>query len=103
MKMKYRLSKKDYITVGDRRLYRIVAVRDVNRDVKKGALGGYIEKEANLSHEGECWVHSDAMVYGNARLYDNVRVGDRETVFGNACLGGCTLLFGRTHAYGGKD
>ncbi|MDE5977041.1 MAG: hypothetical protein K2G70_01045 [Turicibacter sp.] len=34
-------------------LYRIRALRDFG-DVKQGDVGGYIEKEENLSHEGYC-------------------------------------------------
>ena len=34
--------------------------------VAKGELGGYIEKEKNLSQEGDAWVSGDARVYGNA-------------------------------------
>ncbi|MBB5074518.1 hypothetical protein HNQ69_001670, partial [Bartonella callosciuri] len=32
-------------------LYRIRALKDFN-DVKAGTLGGFIEKEVNLSHDG---------------------------------------------------
>lgn len=34
-------------------LYRIVALRNFGL-VDKGDLGGYIEKEDNLSHKGNC-------------------------------------------------
>ncbi len=47
-------------------------------NVKEGELGGYIEKEENLDHDGNAWVYSNAEVYGNARVY-----GDAE-VSGNA-------------------
>ena len=35
-------------------LRRIVATRDFG-DVKKGDVGGFIQAEGNLSHEGTCW------------------------------------------------
>ncbi len=38
-------------------------------NVKEGELGGYIEKEENLDHDGNAWVYSNAEVYGNARVY----------------------------------
>jgi hypothetical protein len=50
MKKKYELIKSDIPG-----LYRIKAVRDFS-DVKKGDIGGYVESEDNLSHEGDCWV-----------------------------------------------
>mgnify|MGYP005965548917 CR=1 FL=1 len=37
--------------------------------VKIGDLGGWIEKEENLSHEGKAWVCGDAKVWGNAEVF----------------------------------
>ena len=58
---KYELLKDDAITSFGRTLYRIKATTDFG-DVKKGELGGYIEKEENLSHLGNAWVSDDARV-----------------------------------------
>lgn len=44
-------------------LHRIRAVIDFG-DVKAGDLGGWIEKEENLSHEGNAWVCGNAEVWG---------------------------------------
>ena len=47
--------------------------------VKIGDLGGWIEKEENLSHEGKAWVCGDAKVWGNAEVWGNAKVcGDAE-------------------------
>ena len=35
-------------------------------NVSKDELGGWIEKEGNLSQDGNAWVSGDARVYGNA-------------------------------------
>ncbi|MEI3499936.1 MAG: hypothetical protein V8Q39_00195 [Anaerovoracaceae bacterium] len=52
--------------------------------VKAGDIGGWIEKEKNLSHDGSAWVYGNARVCGNAEVYGNARVyGDAE-VCGNA-------------------
>lgn len=43
-------------------LYRIQALKDFGTPfgtVRKGDLGGYIAKESNLSHEGQCWVYGE--------------------------------------------
>lgn len=48
---KYKLLPDDTLVVNETTLYRIKAMRDFG-DVKTGDLGGYIEKEANLSHYG---------------------------------------------------
>ena len=52
------------------KLFRIRALQDF-RDVKAGDLGGYIEKEENLSQYDYCWVYGNARVYGNAMVYGN--------------------------------
>lgn len=47
--------------------------------VEVGDLGGWIEKEENLSHEGKAWVCGDAKVYGDAKVWGNAEVcGDAE-------------------------
>lgn len=51
-------------------LRRIRYVRDVG-GIKKGKIGGWIESEHNLSHEGSCAVFDDAKVFGNGRVLDN--------------------------------
>ena len=43
-------------------------------NVKKGELGGFIEKEENLSHENNAWVYDDAWVSGNAEVSGDARV-----------------------------
>ena len=58
-------------------LHRIRAVVEFGL-VKIGDLGGWIEKEENLSHDGKAWVCGDAEVWGNAKV-----CGDAE-VWGNA-------------------
>lgn len=60
-----------------RKLYRIKALTSFS-DVKEGDLGGWIEKEENLSQEGNTWV------YGNATVYDNATVYGNAMVYGNA-------------------
>ena len=67
-------------------LHRIRAIADFGT-VKVGDLGGWIEKEENLSHEGNAWVRGDAKVYGNAVVY-----GDAE-VYGNAWVCGNAEIF----------
>ena len=50
---KYEFTNKT-IKIAGHTLHRIRAVRDFG-DVKAGDLGGFIEKEDNLSHEGNVW------------------------------------------------
>ena len=59
-------------------LHRIRAVAEFGL-VKIGDLGGWIEKEENLSHEGKAWVCGDAKVWGDAEVWGNAKVwGDAE-------------------------
>ena len=52
--------------------------------VEAGDIGGWIEKEENLSHDGSAWVHSSAWVYGDARVYGDAEVcGDAEVYSAN--------------------
>ena len=74
-------------------LLRIIALKDFS-DVKKGDRGGLIQKEPNLSQNGDCWVYNNARVYGNARVLnnavisDNARVYKNAQIFENACVSG---------------
>ena len=70
---KYELLKDDTVTYFGRTLYRIKATTDFG-DVRKGDLGGYIEKEENLSHLGDARVSDNATVSDNARVTDNALV-----------------------------
>ena len=48
-----------------KKLFRIKALISFG-NVRAGDVGGYIEKEENLSQWGNAWVCGDAKVYGNA-------------------------------------
>ena len=54
-------------------LHRIRAVAEFGL-VKVGDLGGWIEKEENLSHEGKAWVWGNAKVCGDAKVWGNAEV-----------------------------
>ena len=72
MAKKYVLTE-ETIAIGAVTLHRIKAAKDFH-NVKKGELGGYVENESNLSHDGSAWVYEDAGVYGNARVYGEAGV-----------------------------
>ena len=61
-------------------LHRIRAVEEFGL-VKVGDLGGWIEKEENLSHEGKAWVYGDAEVYGDAKVYGDAEVYGDANIF----------------------
>ena len=80
-------------------LYRIKAIKDFG-DVKAGDLGGFIEKEDNLSHEGNAWVYDSAQVYGNAQIYDNACIYSNAQVYGNAEVYGNAQVCGNAWVHG---
>ena len=55
------------------RLHRIRALCDFG-DVKSGDLGGWIEGEYNLNHDGDAWVRGNAWVSGDATVNGNAVV-----------------------------
>lgn len=75
-------------------LHRIQALKDFG-DVKKGDIGGYVEKEKNLSQEGNCWIYDDAKVYdkakvfGHAKIHDYAKLSFSAQVYGNAKVCSC--------------
>lgn len=80
---KYKLLDTDTKMFLGRTLFRIQALASFG-NVEEGDLGGYIEREENLAHEGNAWIYDDACAYGNARICDNAWVCDSAWVYGNA-------------------
>ena len=98
-------------------LHRIQALKKIG-DVKKGDLGGWIEKEENLSQEGKCWIFDNAKVYGNAFVWSNVCIYDdaivcddtqvfgdvgiykKAKIHGNALVCGDAEIYGHAEIYG---
>ena len=72
-------------------LFQIQALQDLPwHDVKKGDLGGWIEKEENLS--GNAWVSGNARVFGNARISGNALVYGSAQVSGNIHVYGSAII-----------
>src|SRR4030067_3045726 len=99
MEKKYELVKEDFLKVGRTTLYRIKALKNFSV-VKAGDLGGYIQSEANLSHEGNCWVFENAKVSGNARVSKNALVYENAWVFGNARVSKNALVYENAWVFG---
>ena len=69
-------------------------------DVEAGELGGYIEKEENLSQAGDAWVADNARVTGDARVTGNARVTDDAWVAGDARVAGDAWVAGNARVAG---
>ncbi|MEG9481649.1 hypothetical protein [Mannheimia indoligenes] len=96
--MKYRLTE-NTVEYKGKTLYQIEALKDfeVKREhwvlsVKKGDLGGYIEKESNLSQQGNCWITPNVYVFDNAKVENDAfincicKVRENSRVFGRVWL-----------------
>ena len=80
MSNKYELTSETVVHLG-RTLYRIRALLSFGA-VKAGDLGGFVEKEANLSRvSGNAQVSGNARVYGNAWVYGDARVSGNARVY----------------------
>jgi len=87
------------IEVDGHTLHRIRALKDFG-NVKMGDFGGFIEKEENLSHEGNCWVGNDAKVYGIAKVYDDAKVYENAQVYDGAWVSGSAMVCENAKVYG---
>ena len=94
----------DTRVIDGRTLYRIRAEKNFS-DVRKGTIGGFVEKEVNLSHTGDSWIYDDACVYNNAHVYNNACIYndaciyDNAYIYGNACICNEAHVYNNTHVY----
>ena len=113
MSKKFELTSNFKVFLG-RKLFQIRALISFG-DVREGDLGGYIEKEENLSHDGNAWiygnakvcgdaqVYGNAKVYGNAQVYGNAKVCGNAQVYGDAEVCGDAQVYGNAQVYGDAD
>ena len=94
---KYELTD-DSITFMGHKLFKIRAIRSFS-GVNVGDLGGYIEKEANLSHDDNAWISDNACVYGYARIYDDAHISGNARIYGNACIYDDARISGNARIY----
>ena len=81
-------------------LHRIRALRDIpSVKVKSGDLGGWIEKENNLTQDGDAWVSGNAKVYGDAMVFDDAIVCGNATVFDDAEVSDNAAVFDDAAVY----
>lgn len=98
MEKKYMLTDETKVIDG-RTLHRIKALKDFG-DIEAGSLGGFIEKEENLSQEGEAWVYDDALVFEQAKVYGNALVYGKAQIYDNARIHGNAQVYDDVQVYG---
>ena len=87
------LQKREWIDGKFVTLNQIRATKDFG-DVKNGQIGGFIEKEKNLSQNGLSWVGKKSVVYGDAQVYGDAWVYGDARVYGNAWVYGDARVYG---------
>lgn len=119
MQKKFKLLENITMEHNGRTLYRIKALRDFG-NVYEGDLGGWVESEENLSHEGNCWIYDEGKVYkhghvigdgkvlnfaevydystisGKGQALDNAKVYDSSKVMGEAYVAGKCNVYGKS-------
>ena len=92
---KFELTSEFNLNFFGRKFFRIKALVNIERyGVKAGDLGGWVEKEDNLSQSGNAWVSGNAEVSGNAWVSGNAEVS------GNACVSGDAVVSGNAEVSG---
>ena len=92
----------EFVTFLGKKLFRIKALISFG-NVEEGELGGYVEKEENLSNDGNAWVYGNARVSGNAWVCGNARVYGNAWVYGNARVSGDAWVSGDARVFGDAE
>ena len=80
---KFELTSEFITNIFGTKLFRIKALIEFG-NVKAGELGGFVEKEENLSQDGNACVYDNACVYGDACVCGDARVCGDACVYGDA-------------------
>ena len=105
---KFELTSEFITNIFGTKLFRIKALCEFG-NVKAGELGGFLEKEENLSNDGDAWVYGnasvsgDAWVYGNASVSGDARVSGNARVYGDAEVSGDASVSGDARVYGDAE
>lgn len=105
---------KKYEFTGETKQYFNKTLKRIRR-ISDGLLGGWIEKEENLSQSGNCFIYNnakvydnaricgDASIYGNAKVYANSKIHDNAIVCGNAVIHGNAKIYDNAKIYGNVE
>lgn len=87
MEKKFELTDKFVINAFGIGLFQIKCTKSF-KYANEGDLGGYVEKEDNLSQYGDAWVSGYAQVYGDAQVSGDAWVSGDAQVYGKAWVSG---------------
>ena len=93
MEKKFELTDNFVINAFGIKLFQIKCTKSF-KYANEGDLGGYVEKEDNLSQSGDAWVSGNARVSGDAWVSGNARVSGNAWVSGDAWVSGNAQVSG---------
>ena len=99
MEKKFTLTDKFIINAFGVKLFQIKCIKSF-KYANEGDLGGYVEKEDNLSQSGNAWVSGDARVSGNAWVSGDARVSGDAWVSGDARVSGDACVYDNARVSG---
>ena len=99
MEKKFELTENFIVNTFGVKLFQIRCTKSFH-NVKEGDLGGYVEKEENLSQEDDAWVYDNAWIEGSARIEGSAWINDNDSHCGFDCFGSVNR---HTHAYRTKE
>jgi carbonic anhydrase/acetyltransferase-like protein (isoleucine patch superfamily) len=83
---------KKYEFTGESKISNSITLNRIRR-ISDCKLGGWIESQKNLSHEGDCFVYDNGRVFGDAHVSGDARV------FGDAHVSGDARVYGKAEVY----
>ena len=90
---------KKYEFTGETKKFSGRTLKRIKR-ISDGVIGGWIESEENLSHEGWCFIYDEAIVYGEAEVYGEARVCGEAEVYDEARVCGKAEVCGKSRVCG---
>ena len=90
---------KKYEFTGETKKFSGRTLKRIKR-ISDGVIGGWIESEENLSHEGWCFIYDEAIVYDEARVYGEAIVYGKAIVYGEARVYGEAEVCGKARVCG---
>lgn len=102
MEKKYTLSNQTMRLTDETVLHRIRALKsfvDANGQVvTKGDLGGWVQSEDNLSHEGRSWIYDDARAYGRSKVLDDATLHGESEISDNVVVCDIAAMYDQSYA-----
>jgi hypothetical protein len=90
---------KKYEFTGETKEFYGITLKRIRR-ISDGLIGGWIEKEDNLSQDDDAMVYDNAKVYGSAIVCGSAMVYDSAEVYDNARVYGSAIVCGSAKVYG---